>query len=87
MIDARRLRRLYPRQDFDAERFAEFHWLIVEEVVVLEQEPEERAVPVLFMALRLDLGRGEPPLGGLLYTPDAAVSRYSVYPGASLSTT
>jgi hypothetical protein len=63
VIDLPRLRRLYPRQDFDAERFSEFHWLIVEEVVVLEQEPEERAVPVLFMDLSQDLGRIEPHKG------------------------
>ncbi|WP_246774100.1 hypothetical protein [Bradyrhizobium diazoefficiens] len=63
MIDAPRLRRLYPRQEFDAERFSEFHWLIVEEVVVLEQEPEERAVPVLLMDLSQDLGRIEPHKG------------------------
>ena len=63
VIDASRLMRLYPRQDFDAERFAEFHWLIVEEVVVLEQEPEERSVPVLFMDLSQDLGRIEPHKG------------------------
>lgn len=63
LIDAARLRRFYPRQDFDAERFHEFHWLIVEESVALEQEPEKRAVPVLFMDLSQDLGRIEPHKG------------------------
>ncbi|MGL9623661.1 hypothetical protein QRQ56_37475 [Bradyrhizobium sp. U531] len=63
VIDTARLRRHYPRQDFDAKRFSEFHWLIVEEVVALEQEPEERAVPVLFMDMSQDLGRIEPHKG------------------------
>ncbi len=44
LVDHARLKRLYPRQEFDADRFSEFHWLVVEEAVALEQEPEERAV-------------------------------------------
>lgn len=63
VIDAPRLRRLYPHQDFDAERFSEFHWLVVEEAVALDQEPEARAVPVLFMDLSQDLGQIEPHKG------------------------
>lgn len=63
LIDAPRLKRLYPRQDFDAERFSEFHWLIVEEAPALGQEPEERAVSLLFMDLSQDLGRIEPHKG------------------------
>lgn len=63
LVDETRLKRLYPRQDFDAERFSEFHWLAVEETVALEQEPEARAVPVLFMDLSQDLGQIEPHKG------------------------
>jgi hypothetical protein len=63
LVDQTRLKRLYPRQDFDAERFSEFHWLVVEEAVALEQEPEARAVPVLFMDLSQDLGQIEPHKG------------------------
>lgn len=63
LVDETRLKRLYPRQDFDAERFSEFHWLIVEEMVPLEQEPEARAVPVLFMDLSRDLSQIEPHKG------------------------
>lgn len=63
LVDETRLKRLYPRQDFDAERFSEFHWLIVEETVALDQEPEARAVPVLFMDLSHDLGQTEPHKG------------------------
>jgi hypothetical protein len=63
LVDGKRLKRLYPRQDFDAERFSEFHWLVVEEAVALDQEPEARAVPVLFMDLSQDLGQIEPHKG------------------------
>lgn len=63
LVDHARLKRLYPRQEFDAARFSEFHWLVVEEAVALDQEPEARAVPVLFMDLSRDLGQIEPHKG------------------------
>lgn len=63
LVDESRLKRLYPYHNFDAERFSQFHWLVVEETVVLEQEPEARSVPVLFMDLSQDLGRIEPHKG------------------------
>jgi len=63
LVDESRLQRLYPHQNFDAERFSQFHWLVVEETVLLEQEPEARSVPVLFMDLSQDLGRIEPHKG------------------------
>jgi hypothetical protein len=68
LVDEPRLKRLYPRQDFDAERFSEFHWLVVEETVALDQEPEARAFPFLFMDLSRDLGQIEPHKGRF---PDA----------------
>lgn len=63
LVDESRLRRFFPRQDFDADRFSAFHWLVVEEVVPFTREPEARAVPVLFMDLSQDLGRIEPHKG------------------------
>lgn len=51
LVDERRLRRTYQRQEFDADRLSEFHWLVVEETVALDSKPESRAVPVLFMDL------------------------------------
>ena len=63
LVDERRLKRAHQRQDFDADRLSEFHWLVVEETVPLEQEPEARAVPFLFMNLSDDLGRIEPHNG------------------------
>lgn len=54
LVDEPQLKRLYPRQEFDAERFSEFHWLIVEEIVPLADEPGTRAVPVFGMDLSQD---------------------------------
>lgn len=60
LVNETRLKRMFQKPDFDADRFSEFHWLVVEETVVLDTEPEARAVPVLFMDMRQDLGRIEP---------------------------
>ena len=63
LVDDSRLKRTHQRQDFDTDRFAEFHWLVVEEAMMLDREPEARAVPVLFMNLSKDLGKIEPHKG------------------------
>lgn len=60
LVDAPRLRRVFPNMRFDAERFSEFHWLVVEEELLLERDPEARAVPALFEKLNKDLGSIEP---------------------------
>lgn len=63
LVDEPRLKRAHQRQDFDADRLSEFHWLVVEETIRLDQEPEARAVPFLFMNLGEDMGRIEPHKG------------------------
>ena len=63
LVDGPRLRRVFPGDAFEADRLAQFHWLMVEEEVALDQPPEARAVPVLFMNLGQDLGRIEPHKG------------------------
>lgn len=63
MFDEPRLRHGLANSELDSQRFSEFHWLAVEETVVLDQEPEARAVPILFMNLDDDLGRIEPHKG------------------------
>lgn len=63
LVDAPRLARVFPGATFEAERFAEFQWLVVEEEVALERPPEARAVPVLFTDMRQDFGRIEPHKG------------------------
>ncbi|MGV0821167.1 hypothetical protein [Martelella sp. AMO21009] len=85
-VDEARLKRLYPQQGFDAERFSEFHWLIVEEVVALEHEPEARAVPMLFMDLSQDLGQIEPHKGRFPVTVEEALFFLLLAPWESWST-
>lgn len=86
LVDETRLRRLYARQDFDAERFSEFHWLVVEETVALEREPEARAVPVLFMDLSRDLGQIEPHKGRFPAAVEEALFFLLLAPWESWST-
>ena len=63
LVDAPRLARVFPAASFEAERFSEFQWLVVEEDVALDRVPEARAVPVLFTDMRQDFGRIEPHKG------------------------
>lgn len=65
IVDAPRLARVFPPAPFEAERFAELQWLVVEEDVPLDRPPEARAVPVLFTDMRQDFGRIEPHKGRL----------------------
>ena len=60
LIDAPRLKRSFPSAQFDADRFSEFYWLVVEEPVRLETDPEARAVPILYMDLSEDFGCIQP---------------------------
>jgi hypothetical protein len=86
LVDETRLKRLYPRQDFDAARFSEFHWLVVDETVALEHEPEARAVPVLFMDLSRDLGQIEPHKGRFPSAVEEALFFLLLAPWESWST-
>lgn len=86
LVDETRLKRFYPRQDFDAERFAEFYWLVVEETVALDQEPEARAIPMLFMDLSQDLGQIEPHKGRFPDVVEAALFFLLLAPWESWST-
>lgn len=86
LVDETRMKRFYPRQDFDAERFSEFRWLIVEEMVALDQEPEARAIPVLFMDLSQDLGQIEPHKGRFPDAVEAALFFLLLAPWESWST-
>lgn len=63
LVDAAGLKRVFPGMTFDAKRFSQFHWLLVEENVVLDGVPEARAAPFLFMHMGQDLGRIEPHKG------------------------
>lgn len=63
LVDAPRLARVFSGAPFEAERLAEFQWLVVEEELTLERPAEARAVPVLFTDMRQDFGRIEPHKG------------------------
>ncbi|WP_327195114.1 hypothetical protein [Sphingomonas sp. LH128] len=71
---------------FDADRFSEFHWLVVEEDVVLDKEPEARAVPVLFMDMREDFGRIEPHKGRFPSALEGSLFFFLLAPWESWST-
>jgi len=73
MVDTPRLERTSSSGLFEAERFAEFQWLLVEEVVSLDRPPEARAVPVLFTDMRQDFGRIEPHKGRFPSTVEDAL--------------
>lgn len=61
LVDPARLRRIHPNWIFDAERFSQFTWLVVEETYHLDQEPGARAAPFFYMPIgRLDWGGIEP---------------------------
>ncbi|WP_320188720.1 hypothetical protein RMS29_025375 (plasmid) [Agrobacterium rosae] len=63
IVDEPRLKRLYPQYLYDADRFAQFQWLVVEEVIAFNHEPEARAVPMFSIDFSQDLGRIEPHKG------------------------
>ena len=86
LVDTTRLKRMFQGVDFDADRFSEFHWLVVEEVVPLDKEPEARAVPMLFMDIREDLGRIEPHKGRFPSPLEDALFFFLLPPWESWST-
>ena len=59
-FDAPRLERHYPRLQLDSGRLSEFHWLIVEEDVVIKGSVSERAFPFLMTSFESDLGEFDP---------------------------
>jgi hypothetical protein len=60
LFDEPRLNRFLPNLTLDADRFSEFHWLVVEEVITLDPSPGKRALPVLSVNMGEDFGRIEP---------------------------
>jgi hypothetical protein len=60
LVDPSHLKRINPNWTFDAERFSEFRWMVVEETCLLNQEPGVRAGSFLLMSSGRDWGRIEP---------------------------
>lgn len=63
LVDQPRLTRIAKNWTFDAERFSEFAWLVVNETSSLRRSPAERAIPWLFQRADQDWGRIEPHSG------------------------
>ncbi|MGR9258416.1 hypothetical protein [Rhizobium leguminosarum] len=60
LFNEEQLRRTYPKHKLDADLFAEFQWLVVEETVEFEQDKGARVLPDLLIDFSQDLGRIEP---------------------------
>jgi hypothetical protein len=60
VVQPARLSRINPDWIFDARRFSEFTWLVVEETVPVDGEPGKRAVPGLYEVMTRDYGAIEP---------------------------
>lgn len=63
MFDGPRLARHFPGRSLEAARLAQFQWLMVEEEIVLEPDPEIRAAPFMYMLAKDDHGEIDPHLG------------------------
>jgi hypothetical protein len=64
LANATRLERLFPDLPFDARRFSDFQWLVVEEELALDPRPAARASPLLYEVVTArDLGQVEPHKG------------------------
>ncbi len=86
LFDAPRLARTFPNTPLDAKRLAQFHWLVVEEELQLDQPPEARAVPPLFMDMRRDFGEIEPHLGRFPAAVESALAFLLLAPWEEWST-
>lgn len=60
LVDPFGVTRVWPEQRFDSERFSQFSWLVVEELVDLPGKPGARALPILFADLGKDYGSIQP---------------------------
>jgi hypothetical protein len=60
LVDPPRLQRVNSNWTFDAARFSEFSWLVVQETYQLDREPEKRANSFLYELINADWGRIEP---------------------------
>lgn len=73
LFDAPRLARNFHNQPFEAKRLAQFHWLVVEEEIVLDPRPEARTSPFMYMTFDRDFGEIDPHLGRFPPVVEAAL--------------
>jgi hypothetical protein len=79
LFDIVRLRRSYPGLRFEAERFARFRWLVVEEKKAITRKPSERAWPILTMSSK-DLAQIEPHKGKFSVAVETALLAILIAP-------
>lgn len=60
LIDKERLDRSHRPIQSDLDKLTDFSWMIVQENVKIEQEPNARAAPIFYTGLRVDFGQIEP---------------------------
>jgi hypothetical protein len=60
LVDVDRLKRTSSAWHFDAKRFAQFSWLLIEQHTPLDREPGARALPAFYINLGRDFGEIEP---------------------------
>jgi hypothetical protein len=62
LVDAARLERINPNWIFDAKRFSQFNWLVVEQMIALDGRPGAHAIPLFFKEFEWgqDWGQIEP---------------------------
>jgi hypothetical protein len=60
LVDVDRLKRTSSAWHFDANRFAAFSWLLIEQHTMLDREPGARALPAFYVNLGKDFGEIEP---------------------------
>jgi hypothetical protein len=73
LFDAPRIERTMPNKPLDAQRLAQFQWLVVDEEIALDHQPEKRASPWMFMAMNRDFGEIDPHLGRFPPAVEAAL--------------
>ncbi|MFC6446099.1 hypothetical protein [Shinella zoogloeoides] len=73
LFDVPRLARNFHNQPFEAKRLAQFHWLVVEEEIVLDPRPEARSSPFMYMTFDRDFGEIDPHVGRFPPAVEAAL--------------
>jgi hypothetical protein len=85
LFDAPRLARTYPKIPLEADRLAQFHWLVVEETLPVRTDAEARAAPWMFDIIQ-DFGAIEPHQGRFPEAVEAALFHLLLAPWEDWST-
>lgn len=86
LFNAPRIERTFPNQLFEARRLAQFQWLVIEEEIFLDPQPEKRAAPFMYMMMNCDFGEIDPHLGRFPPAVEAALFYLILAPWEAWST-